>query len=167
MLQNKFGKTGFANKYQLVIHRIAHECKFFFCQLWPAKCKYDGPRFVQDFNSRLSTLKDHLSANDVKKILLLSDNCLAHHKNKKHFKMLMKSTPNLIELVAYYWGHSRKTMKWWKKTFSWILEVTQVNAHILHVLSHPNERKKMTLSSFKDSIIENLLKLSNTDIPVG
>ena len=57
----------------------------------------------------------------------------------------------------------RKTHKWWKKLFTWILEVTQVNAHLLYTLTHPD--KRVTLADFKHKLIESLIQLSNTDIP--
>ena len=38
--------------------------------------------------------------------------------------------------------------------FLWILEVVQVNAHILYVLSHPDE--KMPLLKFKRTLIDQL-----------
>ncbi|CAG5117673.1 unnamed protein product [Candidula unifasciata] len=48
----------------------------------------------------------------------------------------------LDQMVSYYSNYNRKTKKWWKKVFTWMMEVTQVNAHILYMLSHhaaPNE----------------------------
>ncbi|RUS73525.1 hypothetical protein EGW08_018710 [Elysia chlorotica] len=59
-------------------------------------------------------------------------------------------------MISYYSTHNRKTRKWLKKLFMWILEVTEVNAHILYVLSRPEQPKKIPFSTFKDSLVAQL-----------
>ena len=65
-----------------------------YLQFWHKDINYNQAVVLQT----IDRLKEK---GEVKKILLLSDNCLAHYKNKKHFKMLMKSTPNLIERIYF------------------------------------------------------------------
>ncbi|CAG5121249.1 unnamed protein product, partial [Candidula unifasciata] len=55
-------------------------------------------------------------------------------------------------------------MKWWKKVFTWIVEVTQVNAHILYMLSHHAAPKRMSLTHFKDELIQQLTALSGHEV---
>ena len=81
------------------------------------------------------------------------------------YNMAMNGCDRMDQMVSYYGNHSRKTHKWWKKLFTWILEVTQVNAHLLYTLTHPDADKRVTLADFKHKLIESLIQLSNTDIP--
>ncbi|KAK3743052.1 hypothetical protein RRG08_063918 [Elysia crispata] len=56
--------------------------------------------------------------------------------------------------------HRRKTVKWWKTIFTWILEIGQVNYHIIYLLAQPVETKPMPLAAFKDALISGLISLS-------
>ena len=56
--------------------------------------------------------------------------------------------------VGYYGMQNRKTSKWWKKLYHWIMEIACSNAHILYVLSHPEAR--MSLKKFKIQLIDSL-----------
>lgn len=60
------------------------------------------------------------------------------------------------QLVGYYGCHKRKSHKWWKKIFHWLLEICHVNAAILFRESHP-EHAKMSLAQFKTNLIAQLL----------
>ena len=71
------------------------------------------------------------------------------------------------QMISYYSTHNRKTRKWWKKLFLWILEVTQVTAHILYVLSRPDQPKKIPFSTFKDSLVAQLEKKAAGITPVA
>ena len=79
----------------------------------------------------------------------------------------MNGCDRLDQMVSYYGLHNRKAYKWWKKVFTWILEVVQVNAHILFCLCHPDMTKKMPLSQFKDALIGELSRLAEVEIPAN
>lgn len=74
---------------------------------------------------------------------------LIHQYNK-----CMNGCDRLDQSVSYYCQYNRKTIKWWKRIFLWLLEVTQVNSFILYQLSHPDQ--KLTLLQFKKHLISQL-----------
>ena len=59
-------------------------------------------------------------------------------------------------MISYYNNFDRKTHKWWKRIFMWILEVSQINSFIIYTLSRPRDSKVISLKSFKDSLISQL-----------
>ena len=65
----------------------------------------------------------------------------------RSYNMSMNGCDRLDQAVSYYGQYGRKTVKWWKRIFLWLLEVTQVNAHILYCLSHPG--KPLPLLDYK------------------
>ncbi|CAG5118075.1 unnamed protein product [Candidula unifasciata] len=81
------------------------------------------------------------------------------------YNMSMNGCDRLDQMVSYYSNHNCKTKKWWKKVFTWIVEVTQVNAHILYMLSHRAAPKRMSLAHFKDKLIQQLTALSGHEVP--
>ncbi|CAG5136607.1 unnamed protein product [Candidula unifasciata] len=81
------------------------------------------------------------------------------------YNMSMNGCDRLDQMVSYYSNHNRKTKKWWKKVFTWIVEVTQVNAYILYMLSHRAAPKRMILAHFKDELIQQLTALSCHEVP--
>lgn len=81
------------------------------------------------------------------------------------YNMAMNGCDRMDQMVSYYGAHNRKTDKWWKKLFTWIIEVTQVNAQLLYTLTHHDEENRLTLARFKHRLIQSLIKLSNTTIP--
>lgn len=63
------------------------------------------------------------------------------------------------QMINYYGLQKRKSKKWWKKIFFWVLEIACVNAHILYCLPRVQEgAKKSTLGlkAFKEKLIEEL-----------
>ena len=58
----------------------------------------------------------------------------------------------------YYGLHKRKSYKWWKKIFHFLIETAIVNASIIFHLKSGNNKKKMPLSDFKDMLIRQLLE---------
>ena len=66
----------------------------------------------------------------------------------------------LDQLVSYYNSVDRKTVKCWKRVFSWMIEVTEINAYILFELSYAEGLKKCTLKKFKESLMDHLLQKS-------
>ncbi|XP_035824731.1 piggyBac transposable element-derived protein 4-like [Aplysia californica] len=57
--------------------------------------------------------------------------------------------------ISYYGVHECRSKKWWKKIIFWLLEITQVNAHILYTLAHPND-KRVELRKFKSTLVEEM-----------
>lgn len=70
------------------------------------------------------------------------------------------------QMVSYYGNHTRKTVKWWKKIFMWIFEITQVNSHILFSLTRPQDRRPLPLAKYKEALIEELCQLVEANINV-
>ena len=67
----------------------------------------------------------------------------------------MNGCDHLDQMISYYNNFDRKTRKWWKHIFVWILEVSQINSYIVYSLSRPNT-KKMSLKTFKETLIKQL-----------
>ena len=82
-----------------------------------------------------------------------------------NYNMSMNGCDRVDQMISYYGNHTRKTVKWWKKVFMWVLEITQLNAHILYTLSRPRTEKPMPLSNFKDILIEELCSLFELEAP--
>jgi hypothetical protein len=57
------------------------------------------------------------------------------------YNMSMNECDRVDQSVSYYGNYDRKTVKWWKRIFYWLLEICQANAYILHSLTR-NEDKK-------------------------
>ena len=69
------------------------------------------------------------------------------------------------ELTNRYHGtHGRKTKKWYKKIFTWILEVAQVNSHILHTLSRPEGTKPLPLAAYKNLLVDQLILVAAPNV---
>ncbi|KAK3731262.1 hypothetical protein RRG08_025804 [Elysia crispata] len=69
----------------------------------------------------------------------------------------MNGCDRIDQQVSYYGAHDRKTKKWYKKIFTWILEVAQVNSHILHTLSRPEGTKPLPLAAYKNLLVDQLI----------
>lgn len=55
--------------------------------------------------------------------------------------------------IAYYRQFLRKTVKWWRRIFLWLLEVSQVNAYILFCLTRAEGSQKVSLKKFKKHLL--------------
>ena len=69
----------------------------------------------------------------------------------------MNGYDRIDQQVSYYGAHDRKTKKWYKKIFTWILKVAQVNSHILHTLSRPEGTKPLPLAAYKNLLVDQLI----------
>lgn len=49
----------------------------------------------------------------------------------------MNGCDKLDQMISYYNNFDRKTVKWWKRLFMWIIEISQINACIIYTLSRP------------------------------
>ena len=58
------------------------------------------------------------------------------------------------QAIGYYCNFDRKSYKWWKKLFWWILEVAQYNAFVLYNLHQGSGEKRLTLLQFKEALIQ-------------
>ena len=58
--------------------------------------------------------------------------------------------------VGYYGMHKRKSIKWWKKIFHWLLELCHINARILFLLTRTEPPTRHSLVKFKDALISQL-----------
>ena len=62
------------------------------------------------------------------------------------------------QMLSYYGHHQRKSVKWWKKIFYWLIELAQVNSFILFKLA--KGCPKLTLKGYKTALISQLLMQS-------
>ena len=82
------------------------------------------------------------------------------------YNFSMNGCDRADQMVGYYGLQTRKSKKWWKKIFYWILEITCSNAYILCQLSQENERKKYKgLKIFKLRLIDELCEFAATLAP--
>ena len=68
----------------------------------------------------------------------------------------MNGCGRVDQSLSYYGQYSRKTVKWWKRIFLWMLEVSQVNSHILYTLTGTPDEKKLPLLNFKQVPLKQL-----------
>ena len=69
----------------------------------------------------------------------------------------------LDQLVSYSNIVDRKTIKCWSRVFSWVIEVTKINAYILFELSCAEGHKQLTLKKFKENLVNDLRKSYDCD----
>ena len=79
------------------------------------------------------------------------------------YNISMNGCNRLDQYVSYYSNLSRKTVKWWKRLFFWIIEVSQVNSYILHSLSHCDST--ISLKRFKQTLITELVDFAYMIMP--
>ena len=60
----------------------------------------------------------------------------AVHDNNQH----IRGVDRMDQMVAYY-SFGRKSIKWWRKVFFWMVEVMVNNAHILYTRHTSSQRK--------------------------
>lgn len=71
------------------------------------------------------------------------------------YNQSMNGCDKVDQMVNYYGHYQRKTTKWWKRIFYWLIEVAQINAFIIYKLS--NDLPKLTLKEYKLAIVKQLL----------
>ncbi|KAI8785376.1 piggyBac transposable element-derived protein 4 [Biomphalaria glabrata] len=86
------------------------------------------------------------------------------------YNMMMNGCDRADQMLSYYSVHSRKSMKWWKKVFFWILEIAQINALIIYnatqvICDQPS--KKLSLKNFLKTLIDGLVDAATAlgDVP--
>ena len=55
-----------------------------------------------------------------------------------------------------YYDNTRKSVKWWKKVFFWLIEVSVTNAFLLKKLNSSNQ-PPLTLLKFREELVVNLV----------
>ena len=83
------------------------------------------------------------------------------------YNFSMNGCDRLDQLVSYYSNLDRKTIKWWKRIFIWLLEVTQVNAYILYALTRPRDSTKVSVKFFKETLLDQLVSHAALTMPVN
>ena len=77
------------------------------------------------------------------------------------YNTFMSGCDRADQMIGYYGHHNRKSTKWWKKLFFWILEITTLNAFILYKSSRPRPFKHgverhLTFLNFKKKMISQM-----------
>ena len=57
------------------------------------------------------------------------------------------------QCLSYYGQFSRRTTKWGKIIFLWLLEVTLCNAHLLYQITRDNDLASISLKQYKESLV--------------
>ena len=70
------------------------------------------------------------------------------------YNRYMLGVDRLDQRTSYY-HFIRKSVKWWRKVFFWIVEVAVVNAYIIYT-QHTNAQRKLTHKEFRREIIMSL-----------
>ena len=81
------------------------------------------------------------------------------------YNFSMNGCNRMDQMIPYYNIFNRRTVKWYKRLFTWCIEVTQINAFILYCVSRAAETKAISLKSFKQMLIKELLAKANEIIP--
>ena len=74
--------------------------------------------------------------------------CIVHEYN-----LSMNGCDHLDQLISYYNNFSRKTCKWWKRVFMWIIEVSQIKSFNLYTLTRTHGSAPKELKSYKEELI--------------
>lgn len=65
-----------------------------------------------------------------------------------------------VDLADHYiasYSFTRKTVKWWRKIFFWLLEISLVNAFILHNTNRPPGQTEKRQRKFRNQVIRSLV----------
>ena len=73
----------------------------------------------------------------------------------------MNGCDRLDQLASYYRNVDRKTIKWWKGIFQWLIEILKVNAYIIYTLTR-DEKRRNTFKTLKEQLAEDLCSKSYT-----
>ena len=76
------------------------------------------------------------------------------------YNQYMSGVDRLDQMISYY-SFTRKTMKWPKKVFFYLLEISLYNSFVLYKAK--NSQTKLTLRSFHYKVIEKLCRISIDD----
>ena len=81
------------------------------------------------------------------------------------YNMSMNGCDRVDQSVAYYGQFTRKTIKWWKRIFFWLLEITQVNSYILYCLTRTNPADRISLKKYKHLLLTALAEKAASLVP--
>ena len=81
------------------------------------------------------------------------------------YNMSMNGCDRVDQSVAYYGQFTRKTIKWWKRIFFWLLEICQVNSYILYCLTRTDPADKISLKRYKQMLLTALAEKAATLVP--
>lgn len=81
------------------------------------------------------------------------------------YNMSMNGCDRMDQAVSYYGQFSRKTVKWWKRIFLWLLEICQANAYILYCLTRADDTPKLSLKMFKNNLLTQIEKAAVENLP--
>lgn len=81
------------------------------------------------------------------------------------YNFSMNGCDRADQMVGYYGLHKRRSKKWWKKIFFWVMEIACVNAYILYSLSRAGQTKKIGLKKFKHRLIDQLCESAAAIMP--
>lgn len=63
----------------------------------------------------------------------------------------------VVDLADHYiesYGFTRKTLKWWRTVFFWLLEVSTVNAFILFNTNRPPGMKRIRQRNYRGKLLK-------------
>lgn len=67
------------------------------------------------------------------------------------YNRYMLGVDRLDQRMSYY-HFERKTVRWWRKVFFWIVEVAMVNSYIIYT-RHTDARRKLTHKDFRKDLV--------------
>lgn len=67
------------------------------------------------------------------------------------YNKYMLGVDRLDQRMSYH-QFARKSVRWWRKVFFWMMEVAVVNAYILYT-QHTNDRRKMAHKQFRRELV--------------
>ena len=112
------------------------------------------------------TWKDKKAKKPVTAISTCASSVMEERQTKRHrnvvkpalihaYNQSMNGCDRVDQNGGYYGNFNRKTYKWWKKIFHWMVEIAQSNAHVLHTIAH---RKQLPLLAFKKQLVRELVE---------
>ena len=83
------------------------------------------------------------------------------------YNLSMNGCDKVDQMVNYYGHYQRKTTKWLKRIFYWLLEIAQVNSYILYKLqkSLPNLSFKYHKTALVMQLLERVTELGDDSAP--
>ena len=69
----------------------------------------------------------------------------------------MLGVDKLDQLISYY-SFLHESVKWWRKVFFWLLDMTVVNSYIIHQHTQCETNTKMTHLEFRRQLIRQLVE---------
>ena len=69
---------------------------------------------------------------------------------------------DIADQLGVYYSFQRKTRKWWRKVFFWLLEVTTVNSYIIYRQTAATPKSHLF---YRRAVIESLASRSITNAP--